>query len=83
MLTPKIAAVELLRRRRARGELLDFTRFTMPDYQTNWHHRTVCRFLDRFATGDIARLMVFLPRRHGKSELVSRRLPAFLFGRQP
>ena len=27
--------------------------------------------------------MVFLPPQHGKSELVSRRFPAFLLGRNP
>ena len=55
----------------------------MPSYQVNWHHRLLCRCLDKFAAGEIARLMVFMPPRHGKSELSSRRLPAYLFGRDP
>jgi predicted phage terminase large subunit-like protein len=29
------------------------------------------------------RIMVFMPPRHGKSELVSRKLPAYIFGRNP
>lgn len=43
----------------------------------------VCDHLDRFVAGEIRRLMLFMPPRHGKSELVSRRLPAFIFGRDP
>lgn len=39
--------------------------------------------LDRVLCGDIARLMVFAPPQHGKSELVSVRFPAFWLGRRP
>jgi len=39
--------------------------------------------LDRVATGDCKRLMVFMPPQHGKSELVSRRFPAYMLGRNP
>lgn len=77
------AATELLARRRARRGLLAFTEYTMPEYRVNWHHRALCDYLDKFAAGEIKRLMVCMPPQHGKSELVSRRLPAFLFGRDP
>jgi predicted phage terminase large subunit-like protein len=70
-------------RKRAREHLLDFTTYTKPDYQASWHHRALCEVLDRFVAGDITRLMVSMPPRHGKSELVSRRLPAYLLGRDP
>ncbi len=43
----------------------------------------MCQYLDRFASGEIKRLMIFAPPRHGKSELVSRRLPAFIMGQNP
>lgn len=55
----------------------------MPGYSANWHHRVLCHALDRFADGEIRRLMVFMPPQHGKSELVSRRLPAAMLGRRP
>lgn len=67
----------------ARRHLLDFTVATKPDYLVNWHHKLMCEYLERWAFGDIKRLMVFMPPRSGKSELVSRRLPAWLFGRNP
>jgi hypothetical protein len=55
----------------------------MPGYQVNWHHAIVAEHLDRWVRGDIRRLMLFMPPRNGKSELVSRRLPAYILGRDP
>jgi predicted phage terminase large subunit-like protein len=67
----------------ARESVLGFTLLTKPDYDVNWHHRLLCETLDKFARGEIQRLIVSMPPRHGKSELVSRRLPAFIFGINP
>lgn len=67
----------------AREGLLPFTTYTMPRYQVSWHHEILCSYLDRFVRGEIKRLIISLPPRHGKSELVSRRLPAYLLGRDP
>lgn len=77
----ELAESELLKE--ARSSILAFTRFTKPDYEINWHHRLLCAYLDKFARGEIKRLLVSMPPRHGKSELVSRRLPAFIFGINP
>lgn len=68
---------------RAQREILAFTVCTKSDYAVNWHHRELAKKLDAFARGDIKYLMVFMPPRHGKSELVSRRFPAFLHGLYP
>ena len=81
--TPSEAATELLRRRRARRNLLDFTTYTKADYRTNWHHRILADALTRVATGGLKRLMIFVGPQTGKSELVSRRLPAFILGINP
>lgn len=67
----------------AKDDLLAFTKYTKPDFYINWHHTLLCKKLSQFARGEIPRLMVFMPPRSGKSELVSRRLPAYLFGRNP
>lgn len=71
------------KKREARTNLLDFTTFTKPDYFVNWHHELICSKLDDFVQGKIKRLIISMPPRNGKSELVSRRLPAYLFGRNP
>jgi len=68
---------------RAQNGLLNFTLYTKPNYEINWHHRALARKLNDFANGKIKRLMVFMPPRNGKSELVSRRLPAYLLGKNP
>jgi hypothetical protein len=56
--------------------LLAFTLHTRPNYQVNWHHEHLAMMLDRIASGQCRRLMVFMPPQHGKSELVSRRIPS-------
>ncbi|MDD5502446.1 MAG: phage terminase large subunit [Candidatus Thermoplasmatota archaeon] len=77
-ITPEMIEQELARR-----HLLDFTQLTFPGYQTNWHHKKICEILDKVVAGKIKRLMIFTPPRHGKTELVSRRLPAYILGRDP
>jgi hypothetical protein len=67
----------------AKRNFIDFIRYTKPDYEFNWHHEYLCEKLMAFATGKIRKLMVFMPPQHGKSELTTRRLPAFMMGRNP
>jgi predicted phage terminase large subunit-like protein len=81
--TDALALAQDVMAERAQKSLLAFTLFSKPDYDVNWHHRALCRVLDRFARGEIRRLIVSMPPRHGKSELVSRRLPAYLLGLNP
>jgi len=77
------AAQILLNRSWARTSLLEFTKYTKKNYQATWYHELICKKLDQLAAGEIKRLMISLPVRHGKSELVSRRLPAYLLGLNP
>lgn len=67
----------------ARTSLLAFTTYTMPRYEVNWHHKLLCDYLDAFVRGDIKNLMVFMPPRHGKSELTTRRIAAQILGVNP
>ena len=68
---------------KARSNLLDFTRYTFPKYEVSWHHELICKYLDMWVEGEIKRLIINTAPRHGKSELVSRRLPAYILGRNP
>ncbi len=68
---------------RARRTFLNFVTFTKDDYKTNWHHALLAEYLQKFARGEIKKLMVFMPPQHGKSELTSRRLPAYMLGINP
>jgi len=83
MISSRDAAVELLARRRGRDGLLAFTQYTNPNYQAAAHHALIAKKLESVERGDIKRLMILMPPRHGKSELASRRFPAFYIGRNP
>ncbi|CAI3958978.1 Phage terminase large subunit [Commensalibacter communis] len=74
---------ELTRRQSARAHLIDFTIYTKQDYCIGSHHRLLCEKLEAVEQGKITRLMVFMPPRHGKSELTSKRFPAWFLGRNP
>lgn len=52
-------------------------------YRPNWHHVELCKALEAVQRGDIKRLMVLMPPRHGKSELVSKQFPAWCLGKNP
>lgn len=75
------ALAELARRELARRRLLDFVRFNFPDYKANWHHKVLIDKLEAVERGEIKRLIVSMPPRHGKSEIVSVQFPAWLIGR--
>jgi predicted phage terminase large subunit-like protein len=77
------ADVFAARRELARRGLIDFTRYTMRGYQPAPHHLMIADRLEAVERGEIDRLMIFMPPRHGKSELASRRFPAWLLGRDP
>lgn len=72
-----------IKKERARRSMLRFVLYNKPDYRVNWHHVAMCEKLDAFAKGEITLLMIFVPPQHGKSELSSRQLPAYILGRRP
>ena len=87
MVTRAEAATELLRRREARRSLLSFIRYINPDYIVSDFAIQVCAELERFLADCLAGLRPLLileaPPQHGKSDMVSRYLPAFIFGHYP
>lgn len=72
-----------LKARQARNSLLGFTEYTNPLYIGAGHHRKIAEKLEAVERGEIDRLMIFMPPRHGKSELASKRFPAWCLGRNP
>lgn len=88
-MSDKLAKIQYIRAmheklvRESRESLLRFTFATMPTFAPADFHRRYYDMLTRFATGEIKKLMVFMPPQHGKSEGSTRRLPAFILGRNP
>src|SRR6516225_7544258 len=78
----KAAQRESQRRASARS-LIDFTCYTNPRYEPACPHRQIAEQLERVEHGEVDRLMLLVPPRHGKSELASRRFPAWYLGRHP
>lgn len=82
-LADKEAASRILSRRR----LLPFIQRFNEDYEAGWVHMDICRRLERFsdqvARREAPHLMLLMPPRHGKSEIASRRFPAWHLGRHP
>lgn len=52
-------------------------------WQPARHLELLCSKLEAVERGEIRRLMVFMPPRHGKSEVVSKKFPAWFLGRNP
>lgn len=76
-------AQEILDRRDARQDLLKFCEYTHPSWETGEHHRIISDALMRVERGECKRLMIEAPPRHTKSEMCSKRFPAWWMGRNP
>jgi predicted phage terminase large subunit-like protein len=78
----------------ARQKFMPFVKFTMPDpedpddveksrYKNARHHDAIARVLEEVEKGEIPQLILCMPPRHGKSELTTRKFPAWVAGRNP
>jgi predicted phage terminase large subunit-like protein len=58
--------------------------FVTPTFEWHWRHLERIRlYLDKVTAGEIDRLMLFVPPRHGKSEMVTIRYPVWRIERDP
>lgn len=87
----------MLKSRAARENLLDYIEFTSPDhdapddtdrssYKAARPHKAICAAIQGFVDGEYPDhdiLILTVPFRHGKTEIVSRRLPGWYSGRFP
>ncbi len=78
---------ELARRELAKRRYLPFVQRFNPEYLAGWVHIDICQRLEKFVQ-DVAdkkspRLMIFMPPRHGKSQLTSKTLAAWVLGHYP
>ena len=77
------ASEELLRRKLATERLLPFCQYTLSNYQVPPHIQALSNALEAIDRGELKRLMVIMPPRHGKSEIVSLRFPCWYLARHP
>lgn len=67
----------------AHHHLLDFALVLHPDFLISRHLEKLAEKLEKIEKGEVKRLMVFMPPRHGKSLLCSQLFPAWYLGRNP
>lgn len=65
------------------SRLIAYAAYQWPGYRDAPHHRLIARKLEAVERGEIRRLMIFMPPRHGKSMLASEFFPAWYLGRNP
>lgn len=87
MLSKSEAAAELLRRRHSRKALAKYIKYSNPRYVESYFSNAVCDALDKFVQDMIAGkrpiLLLQAPPQHGKSEIISRKFPAYLLSKFP
>ncbi len=67
----------------ARDHLLAACAFLDPNYRANFHHEVIAEAFERFARGTLKRGIICAPPGTGKSDLVSRKGPAWAIGNDP
>lgn len=65
------------------SRLISYAAYQWPRYIDAHHHRLIARHLEMVERGEITRLMITMPPRHGKSMLASEFFPAWYMGRNP
>jgi predicted phage terminase large subunit-like protein len=68
---------------KARRSFKDYCAYSDPVYEFPDHLLFLIKKLEAVERGDIRRLMISMPPRHGKTETVSKKFPAWFLGRRP
>jgi len=76
-------AIDAELRRRAGESLRNFAAYANPRFTFYAHCEVLATILEKVASGDVKRLLIQLPPRHSKSELVSRLFSAYYLARNP
>lgn len=74
----KASAIE-----RSKDEFLKFAKSVWPAFIEGPHHRIMADKFQKVANGETKRVIINIAPRHGKSELTSWLLPAWMLGRDP
>lgn len=67
----------------AQTDLAMYASAMWPKFECASHHRLIIEELERVERGEVDRLMIFMPPRHGKSLITSQLFPSWYLGRNP
>lgn len=81
------AKKEMAQRELARRHFYDFIAYTHPEFKLGAFHKELCNKLEQIAydvsAGKKRLLIIEAPPRHGKTEIVTKNFPAWIFGIMP
>jgi hypothetical protein len=77
-----LSAYELAKREAAK-DFTEYLRIISRKYIVSRMHRKIGQTLEKVLTGEIKRLIITTPPRHGKSQLCGVRFPSYALGRNP
>lgn len=66
-----------------RYDLLKYCVLLQRNYEVNWHHRLIADCLQDVLNGEVKKLIVTVPPRHGKSELISTKFATYYLSKNP
>lgn len=65
------------------NDLLSYCKYIIPEYKTPKHIQLIADHLTKVEKGEIKRLIINMPPRHGKSQLTSMLFPTWYLGKNP
>lgn len=69
--------------KQARNDLISYAILIDKTYEPSWHHELIAERLMKLYHGEIKRLLIMMPPRHGKSRLISELFPSWVMGKSP
>lgn len=70
-----------------RGSFAEYCIAVDPNYELEWFHEEIANKLEdgykRLVNGENVRMMIFMPPRHGKSDMATQKFPSWVLGRTP
>ena len=77
----------LIIKKACREGLIEFSCIVDSKYDPQWFHKLIANKLEevyeRVLKGESPRVMIFMPPRHGKSDLATQKYPAWVLGKSP
>jgi len=67
----------------AYSRLLPYIKLQMPNYIIGQHHKLIAHYLQKLEMGEVTRLAIFMPPRHGKTLIASEFFSSWYLGRNP
>lgn len=76
-------SIEEKLKNKCQESLLAFSILTDSRFEPFWHHKVIAEKLEAVERGEIKRLIISLPPRHGKSYLTTEKFPVWYLGKNP